>query len=39
VIQPKNKEAAAAPMRPAAAIAPPLKGAENIATPRQETQQ
>jgi lipopolysaccharide export system protein LptA len=40
VIQPKNKEAAAATQaRPAAAITPALKGAQDIATPRQETAQ
>jgi lipopolysaccharide export system protein LptA len=40
VIQPKNKEAAAATQaRPAAVITPALKGAAGIATPRQETAQ
>jgi lipopolysaccharide export system protein LptA len=46
VIQPKNKEAGAAtpppattPARPAAAAGPVLKGAQNIANPRQETAQ
>lgn len=41
VIQPKNKGAAAAPVaaRPAATTTPALKGAPNIATPRQETAQ
>jgi lipopolysaccharide export system protein LptA len=47
VIQPKNKEADAAvatsgpvkPPRPAAAIVPALKGAKDIANPRQETAQ
>ncbi|BAO30805.1 lipopolysaccharide transport periplasmic protein LptA [Sulfuritalea hydrogenivorans] len=42
-IQPKNKDAGtaapAAPARPAAAPAPALKGAQNIANPRQETAQ
>ena len=40
VIQPKNKDAAAAsPPRPAAAIVPLLKGEQNITTPRQEAAQ
>lgn len=41
VIQPKNKDEAgvAIPPRPAAAIIPVLKGAPNIAAPRQETSQ
>ena len=41
VIQPKNKDAAtpSAAARPAATIAPVLKGAQTIATPRQETAQ
>jgi lipopolysaccharide export system protein LptA len=42
VIQPKNKDAAAMPSasaRPAAAMAPVLKGAQTIATPRQEAAQ
>ena len=46
VIQPKNKEADAAspavplaPARPAAAPVPALKGAQNIANPRQESTQ
>jgi lipopolysaccharide export system protein LptA len=43
VIQPKNKDAgpaaSSAPPRPAAVIAPALKGAENIGAPRQETAQ
>jgi lipopolysaccharide export system protein LptA len=41
VIQPKNKGTATAPVaaRPAAATAPALKGAPNIANPRQETTQ
>ncbi|MCK9388128.1 MAG: lipopolysaccharide transport periplasmic protein LptA [Sulfuritalea sp.] len=43
VIQPKNKDAGAAspsaPPRPAAAMVPALKGAPNIASPRQETAQ
>jgi lipopolysaccharide export system protein LptA len=42
-IQPKNKEsgtaAPAMPARPAAALVPTLKGAQTIATPRQETAQ
>jgi lipopolysaccharide export system protein LptA len=40
VIQPKNKDAAAAtPPQPAGATAPSLKGAPNITIPRQETAQ
>ena len=41
VIQPKNKDVATPPSsaRPAAAMAPALKGAQTIATPRQETAQ
>ena len=40
VIQPKNKDAGAVTTtRPAAAIAPLLKGAQSIAIPRQETAQ
>jgi lipopolysaccharide export system protein LptA len=40
VIQPKNKEAASATQaRPTAVITPALKGAPDIATPRQETAQ
>jgi lipopolysaccharide export system protein LptA len=41
VIQPKNKDVATPPSsaRPAAAMAPTLKGAQTIATPRQETAQ
>ena len=41
VIQPKNKDAAtpAASARPAATVAPVLKGAQTLATPRQETAQ
>lgn len=43
VIQPKNKEAGvttpATPARPAATLAPVLKGAQSIGNPRQETAQ
>jgi lipopolysaccharide export system protein LptA len=39
VIQPKNKDAGAATPQATGAVPPPLKGAPNITTPRQETAQ